>query len=364
MEKLLNDFKISFIKGDTYALAVKFKNIKDDLGSAYFTVKENADDAPLVQKTLGAGISKIDDRAYKNEKTYKIQLQSEDTANLEPLVQYLYDFRVTIGNVVQTILSGVFVVQHSISNVSTTSTETLTVEIADTLESEVSTTDATKGIEYEQDPVACGKIGELSALETTNKDNVIKAVNEVNGKLTTEIQTRAREISSESKARTDADTALSERLNNIEDGTTTIPNATNATNAENVISKINGTPIDNIFESDGHTAKNAKNCVYAGLIDLEPVSANKEITATGLYAVSGSHTNTSSVTFGYTFLILITDLAQSCFSTSYRVANSGSSDTEYAVKYNATTKKFESCGAKTISVNSYCRVSRYITKPA
>lgn len=68
MEKLLNDYKICFTKGDTYALAVKMKNISSDLSTAVFTVKENADDSPLIQKTLGAGVSKIDDRSYKNEK--------------------------------------------------------------------------------------------------------------------------------------------------------------------------------------------------------------------------------------------------------------------------------------------------------
>lgn len=181
MEKLLNDFKINFTKGDTYALAVKIKNISEDLGSAYFTVKENPEDSPLIQKTLGAGISKIDDRAYKNEKTYKIQLQSEDTANLEPLVQYLYDVRVAVGNVVKTLLSGVFVVNHSVSEVSTTITSTLEVVIDDVVESEASTTAPTSGIEYEQDPVAMAKIGDMKTLATTNKDTLVKAINEAHG---------------------------------------------------------------------------------------------------------------------------------------------------------------------------------------
>ncbi len=180
MEKLLNDYKICFTKGDTYALAVKMKNISSDLSTAVFTVKENADDSPLIQKTLGAGVSKIDDRSYKNEKTYKIQIQSEDTVSLEPLVQYLYDFRIKMGNVVQTLLSGVFVVQHNISQVSTTSTSTISVQVADVIESDVSTTAATKGIEYESDPVALAKIGNMSTLTTTQKGTVVKAINEVN----------------------------------------------------------------------------------------------------------------------------------------------------------------------------------------
>lgn len=242
MEKLLNDYKISFTKGDTYALAVKFKNITSDLGSAYFTVKENADDEPLIQKSLGAGVSKIDDRSYKQEKTYKIQLQSEDTANLEPLVQYLYDFRVAFGNVVQTILSGVFVVKHSISDVSTTSTTTLDVTLSDVLESDVSTTPATQGIEYEQDPVACAKIGDLTGLSTTDKETIVKAINEVNTKLANEAQTITTKISEESTARAAEDEKLKKRLSDVEDclsdiddGTKIVPNATNATNAKNAI---------------------------------------------------------------------------------------------------------------------------------
>lgn len=210
MEKLLNNFKIAFTKGDTYALAVKLKNITEDLGSAYFTVKENPEDEPLIQKSLNSGISKTDDRAYKKEKTYKIQLQSEDTANLEPLVQYLYDFRVAIGNVVKTVLSGVFVVNHNISEVSTTITSTLEVAVDDTVEGEASTTPATNGIEYEQDPVACAKIGDMAGLNTTAKQTLVQAINEVNTGRTTD--------------RNDLDKILN--------GTTAVPKATNANSAK------------------------------------------------------------------------------------------------------------------------------------
>lgn len=246
MEKLLNDYKISFTKGDTYALAVKFKNITSDLGSAYFTVKENADDEPLIQKSLGAGVTKIDDRAYKQEKTYKIQLQSEDTADLEPLVQYLYDFRVAFGNVVQTILSGIFVMKHSVTDVSTTSTTTLDVTLSDVLESEASTTPPTQGIEYEQDPVANAKIGDLTGLSTTNKETLVKAINEVNKNAAT------------------ANSAIRDILN----GTQSVPDAENADyasragtsdNAYNVTDAIGDVPLSQIFESDNKTVKNATN---------------------------------------------------------------------------------------------------------
>lgn len=179
MEKLINNFKISFTKGDTYALAVKFKNIAEDLRTAVFTVKENPDDAPLIQKELGVGVSKIDDRKYKNEKTYKIQIQAEDTLNLEAGVQYLYDFRVTVDNVAKTVIAGVFVVTHSMASTSGISTTNIEVAITDLLEAEVLTTPATAGIEYEQDPVANAKIGDLTALNTASKETLVNAINEL-----------------------------------------------------------------------------------------------------------------------------------------------------------------------------------------
>ena len=179
MEKLINNFKISFTKGDTYALAVKIKNITEDLRTAYFTVKENPDDEPLIQKSLGAGIAKIDDRAYKDEKTYKLQLQAEDTINLEANVQYLYDFQVAVGNVVKTLLSGVFVVNHSVSGASSINTSTLDVTVDDELEAEFQTTPPANGVEFEEDPVANAKIGDMTALETTAKETLVQAINEV-----------------------------------------------------------------------------------------------------------------------------------------------------------------------------------------
>lgn len=252
MEKLLNDYKISFTKGDTYALAVKFKNITDDLSSAYFTVKENADDEPLIQKSLGAGVSKIDDRTYKQEKTYKIQLQSEDTANLEPLVQYLYDFRVAFGNVVQTILSGVFVVKHSISDVSTTSTTTFEVALADVIESEVQTTPPTSGIEYEQDPVACAKIGNLTELNTTQKGTVVGAVNEVVAK----------------------NTATQGQVTKILNGTTPVPKATNATNAVNAEKATNATNAGTARVAQYASADTSKGTIEQRLTNLGFKSGN------------------------------------------------------------------------------------------
>ena len=156
-------------------------------------------------KTLGAGIDKIDDRGYKNEKTYKFQIQPADTLNLEARVQYLYDIQVAVGNVVKTVLRGVFVLGNTISG-TTVTTQELDVAIDDELETELATTPATNGVEYEQDPVALAKIGDLKTLETDNQETVVKAINEVN---------------------THADTNA-EEIYKIKNGTLQVPNAKNS----------------------------------------------------------------------------------------------------------------------------------------
>ena len=175
-----NGFDIRFIKNNTYALLVTFKDIEEDLRSAFFTVKENPEDTtPILQKSLGAGISKVDDRAYKKEKKYKVQLQAEDTTPLEADVQYLYDLQVTIGNVVKTVASGLFVVSPTITGDKVITTQEADIEATDELDTEFATVEATVGIEYENDPVANAKIGDMTALTTNAKQTVVQAVNEV-----------------------------------------------------------------------------------------------------------------------------------------------------------------------------------------
>ena len=209
--------RITITKGDTIAWKIKFKNITEDLRSAYFTVKENPSDDALIQKSLGAGIAKIDDRAYKNEKTYKLQLQAEDTLPLSADMQYLYDIKVAVGNVVKTILSGILVAKESITGASQIIIEDAEIDATDLLDTEMETTPATNGIEYEQDPVANAKIGDLTALITTAKQTLVDAINE---------------------AKTQA-TNTQEDVEKILDGTLVVPEATNAVNADEATHAVN-----------------------------------------------------------------------------------------------------------------------------
>ena len=208
MEKLTNVFKIEYTKGDTYALAVKLNNITEELRYAFFTVKDNPDEAPLIQKTLNNGIAKIDDRTYKNEKTFKLQLQPADTINLEAQHQYLYDIQVTIGNVVKTVLHGVFVLRNTVTGTAEEITQAVEVKVDDEVKTEMlKTVSTTNAIEQELDPVASAKIGDLTPNET-----VVQEVNKVANKVS----------------------LTNSKLNNILNGTTQILSATTVQYASEV----------------------------------------------------------------------------------------------------------------------------------
>lgn len=374
MEKLTNVFKIEFTKGDTYALAIKFKNITEDLRLAYFSVKDNPDDAPLIQKSLGAGIDKIDDRGYKNEKTYKFQLQPADTINLEANVQYLYDIQVTVGNVVKTVLHGVFLLRNTITGTTAVTTQNFEVEVDDELETELLTTPATNGVEYEQDPVANAKIGDLMALKTTNKETVVQAVNEVKNGVT----------------------ANAEDLNKIKNGTLKVPNAvnadkaTNATNADgasnagNLTSAINGIALALIFEEDGKTVKKAteaSNATSADKIKSEVIfdsDAGVGDTLTGVqllpyyrYVILATKYDVEHFLTGITTLVNKGDSISLYASATETTTNgvetyslrlwydNSSSDTEFNEAYSSKVVYGDSAGATAYN-ESYLKIKKII----
>lgn len=179
-----NNFKIEYTKGDTYALQMTFKNVTQDLTTAFFTVKENIDDEPLIEKTIGAGISKINENFYKQEIVYKLQLQAEDSRNLQVDFPYLYDLKIAVGNVIKTAISGNFIVKHNVTGVDRITTELADIEVDDFIDTDAETTPATSGIEYEQDPVARMLIGDLDNLTTTHKETVVDAINDNKSSIT------------------------------------------------------------------------------------------------------------------------------------------------------------------------------------
>lgn len=260
MEK--DNFKIELTKFNTYALAVKFKNIKEDLTKAYFTVKENPDDEPILQKALGSGITKIDDKEYKSEKTYKLQLESIDTQNFDIDVQYLYDLQVTIGSVVKTIISGFFVVKQSVTGYPHIATEDAEVNVEDVVEADFETIATTNGLEYESDPIAMKTIGSLTDLKTNVKSSVVGAINEL---------------------QEEAD-RNNDEIEKLKNGVTVIGSS------KNVTEQINGKKITDIFESNGTTVKSSTSAMYSQYASPDTTKGTIEERLTALGFKEGAFT--------------------------------------------------------------------------
>lgn len=96
-------------RGATFSFIVTFKNLNQDVASMTFGLKEDYDKTMLIEKTLGDGITKIDDNKYKVDFSYT------DIIGLEAGM-YVYDLRYTIGDTPAIPLSGYVIVQDSVFN--------------------------------------------------------------------------------------------------------------------------------------------------------------------------------------------------------------------------------------------------------
>ena len=96
-------------RGATFSFIVTFKNLDQDVATMTFGLKEDYDKATLIEKTLGDGITKIDDNKYKVDFSYT------DILNLEAGM-YVYDLRYTIGDTPAIPLSGYVIVNDSVFN--------------------------------------------------------------------------------------------------------------------------------------------------------------------------------------------------------------------------------------------------------
>lgn len=104
------DANLSVFKGDTLSFAVEIEGLDNqELERAYFTVKENKDDAePLIQGTLGAEIWKIDATHYG------VRIPPSSTVVLEP-GRYFYDMQISLNGDTFTILAGKLIVKKDIT---------------------------------------------------------------------------------------------------------------------------------------------------------------------------------------------------------------------------------------------------------
>lgn len=176
MEKTI----LKFPKNDSVAYFLTINKIEKELDSAYMTVKENPDDTePLIKKSLGAGISLVDNRLYKNQLSYKIQLDGADTQFMEVGVRYFFDIKGTIGNAQKTFRAGELILSETETGYLNPATTGETTMIAQVFETDFATGNQSEYVETEVDPVATAKIGDMTKLDTTEKGTIVKAINEV-----------------------------------------------------------------------------------------------------------------------------------------------------------------------------------------
>ncbi len=102
---------IVMTRGDTLSFGVEVTDIDGNpmtFDSAYFTCKKsNTDVIPLFQKSLGNGVSKVDD-------DYVVRVAPEDTQYVEA-GRYFYDFQVGVDQDIFTILKGVIEIEQDVT---------------------------------------------------------------------------------------------------------------------------------------------------------------------------------------------------------------------------------------------------------
>lgn len=191
---------IKFPKSDSFAFFVTINKIAKALDNAFFTVKENPDEEPVLQKKLGAGISLSDSRLYKNQLSYKVQIDGADTANMEVGVRYFFDVKGTIGNAQKTFLWGELILSETETGYLNPAMQGDTVAVAQVYTATFETGVQSQYVEYEVDPVATAKIGDMTKLNTTAKDTLVKAINEVNAPTFTEAEALVNIVSGEKQS--------------------------------------------------------------------------------------------------------------------------------------------------------------------
>ena len=107
---------LDVFKGDTLSFGVEITGLEgQDLEQAYFTVKQNKEDAvPLIRKTLGTYIWKDSYDAATDSTKYGVRVEPAAMDNLDP-GYYFYDFQIGLNGDRFTILSGKLLVKKDVT---------------------------------------------------------------------------------------------------------------------------------------------------------------------------------------------------------------------------------------------------------
>lgn len=243
---------IKFPKSDSFAFFVTINKIAKALDNAFFTVKENPDEEPVLQKKLGAGISLVDSRLYKNQLSYKVQIDGADTQFMEVGVRYFFDVKGTIGNAQKTFLWGELILSDTETGYLNPAIQGDTVAVAQVYTATFETGAQSEYVETEVDPVATAKIGDMTKLNTAAKDTLVKAINEVNAPTFTEATILENVVSGEKQSTLWSKVekwfsslkalAFKDKVGTADFATDAeCPSATNATNSTNATNATNAT---------------------------------------------------------------------------------------------------------------------------
>lgn len=100
---------IVMVRGDTLAFDMTLYDVDATVESIYFSCKKYpTDDEYAFQKSLGNGITCVDDAVYR------IRVAPADTANL-PAGEYAYDLQLGLGADIFTILYGRLMLKQDVT---------------------------------------------------------------------------------------------------------------------------------------------------------------------------------------------------------------------------------------------------------
>ncbi len=101
----MNNVKFQFFRGDTYERLITITNWDKNIDSIYFTVKhKDTDKEPVLQKTLGKGITKVDGNELTS--TFLLTIDATDTDDMKTDYDYSFDVEIISSNIKKTIIKG------------------------------------------------------------------------------------------------------------------------------------------------------------------------------------------------------------------------------------------------------------------
>lgn len=104
----MNDKNIRMTRGDTLAFGMEFDGLGQDLDSAYFTCKKAYEGENIFQRSLGNGISKVEDGIYR------VRIAPSDTKNIDA-GKYYYDLEIGVNGDIFTIMKGILDIEPDVT---------------------------------------------------------------------------------------------------------------------------------------------------------------------------------------------------------------------------------------------------------